>query len=255
MGKDIITNLVSVITPAFNSAKLISETIQSVQNQTYPNWELIVVIDRGTTDNTEEIVSLFSQKDPRVKLTKISDGRGISLSRNRALTQAAGEWISFLDSDDLWLPEKLERQITFMKIMKSDFSCAGYRKISQDGKSLGKLRLPPLQQTYADLLGNNLISCPTVMYSQLKLGQFMMEEHAHEDYILWLEIIKKAKICHGLQEDLARYRIVENSRSMNVNRSGSRWKVYRKFEKLSVWKSTFFFSKYAITAMLKRLFF
>lgn len=255
MERTLINDMVSIITPAFNSAALIGETIQSVLNQTYTNWEHLIVIDKGTTDNTLDVVSRFAKDDSRIKLIEIKDGRGISLSRNKALELAQGEWIAFLDSDDLWLPGKLQLQIDFMKTRGAEFSCAGYRKISEDGHSTGKLRLPPLQQSYSDILGNNLISCPTVMYNQKQLGSFIMMEHSHEDYILWLEIIKKSKICYGLQKDLARYRIVKNSRSMNVNRSGSRWLVFRKIENLGLISSSYYFLRYAITALLKRLIF
>ncbi len=249
----IADNLVSIVTPAYNSVLLIGKTIESVLCQSYPSWELIIVIDAGTKDNTAELVKRYCQADSRIKLIEINDKRGISLSRNAALSAARGEWIAFLDSDDLWLPYKLEKQLLFMKEKEATFSCTGYRKISQNEEQTGELRLPPEEQSYTDILGNNLISCPTVMFNQKHLGTFKMLEHPHEDYILWLEIIKKAKICFGLQEDLARYRIVVNSRSMNVNRSGSRWIVLRKIEKLSFIKSCYYFGKYAVTAIWKRL--
>jgi teichuronic acid biosynthesis glycosyltransferase TuaG len=244
--------LVSIVTPAFNSAALIGETIESVIRQTYSHWEMWIVIDAGTRDNTAQVVQSYAAKDPRICLLEIKDGRGISLSRNRALSSARGEFVAFLDSDDLWLPEKLEKQVQFMQETGATFSCGGYRKISQDGSRTGHLRLPPSVQTYQDLLGNNLISCPTAMFNQTQLGKFQMREHAHEDYILWLDIIKKAGRCLGIQEDLARYRVVENSRSMNVNRSGSRWKVYRHFQGLGLIPSVFYFAKYAVTALKKR---
>ncbi len=246
------SGLVSIITPAFNSALLIGATIESVQKQTYLNWEMWIVLDTGTKDNTSEVVRKYSDRDPRIHLVEIKDGRGISLARNRALLLAKGEFIAFLDSDDLWLPQKLEKQVRFMRENNALFSCGGYRKISQDGSKEGYLRLPPKIQTYSDILANNLISCPTAMFNQAKLGKFQMKETPHEDYILWLEIIKKAEKCFGLQEDLARYRVVENSRSMNVNRSGSRWNVYRQFEGLGVMASAYYFARYAVTALLKR---
>lgn len=245
--------LVSIVTPAFNSAALIGETIESVMKQSYPQWEMWIVIDSGTKDNTAEVVQSYIKKDSRIRLVEIKDARGISLSRNKALSLAKGEYIAFLDSDDLWLHHKLEKQVQFMKENSASFSCGGYRKITQDGSKTGHLRLPPHVQTYTDILGNNLISCPTAMFSQKILGKFQMKEHAHEDYILWLEIIKKAGKCYGIQDDLARYRVVENSRSMSVNRSGSRWKVYRQHEKLSFFLSLYYFTRYASSAIQKRI--
>lgn len=244
---------VSIITPAFNSAKLIGETIESVIAQTYQNWEMLIVIDQGTQDNTADVVRKYSQTNPQIRLLEIKNQRGISLSRNLALREASGQYVAFLDSDDLWLPLKLERQLAVMRESKAAFSCAGYRRINLENTKLGQLILPPERQNYFSVLGNNLISCPTVVIDQIKTGPLTMAEFAHEDYILWLSILRRGFECVGVQEDLARYRIVPNSRSMNVNRSGSRWQVYREFEKLSVIKSAFHFAVYAVTAITKRI--
>ena len=247
--------LVSIVTPAYNSAKFIGETIESVLHQTYPHWEMWIVIDSGTKDNTAEIVENYIHRDSRIHLFLIKDGKGVSLARNKALSLAKGEFIAFLDSDDLWLPEKLEKQLEFMRKTGAHFSCGGYRKINQDGSKVGRLRLPPPLQVESDILGNNLISCPTALFSQKALGSFQMKETAHEDFILWLEIIRKAGPCYGIREDLARYRVVENSRSMNVNRSGSRWAIYRNIMGLGVFQSCYYFAKYAISAVWKRVWF
>ncbi len=247
-----IAGLVSIITPVFNSAKTIAETIASVQMQTYTKWEILIVMDAGTRDNTAEIVNLAVSKDPRIRFFEIKDCRGVSLSRNLALREAQGQFVAFLDSDDLWLAEKLEKQVAAMTSNSATFSCGGYRKINEDGSRIGKLRLPPPLQSYKSLLRNNLVACPTAMFDQKALGRFQLAEHAHEDYILWLDIIKKSGSCLGIQADMARYRIVENSRSMSVNRSGSRWKVYRNFEGLGVWDSTVNFFIYGFTALGKR---
>jgi teichuronic acid biosynthesis glycosyltransferase TuaG len=245
--------LVSIVTPAFNSAKLIGATIESAIAQTYADWEMIVVMDSGTKDNTAEVVLNYARKDPRIRLIEIIDARGISLSRNRALSEARGQYIAFLDSDDIWLPAKLEEQIKFMKHNAYAFACAGYRRINVDHSEEGKLILPPQRQTYGDVLKNNLIACPTVLIDQIQTGPLVMAEFSHEDYILWLDILKRGFDCGGLRMDLARYRIVPNSRSMNVNRSGSRWKVYRKFEGLGIFMASYCFAVYAFTALWKRL--
>jgi teichuronic acid biosynthesis glycosyltransferase TuaG len=249
----LVPGLVSIVTPAFNSAKLIGATIESVLSQTYSSWEMIIVMDTGTKDNTAEVVRGYITKDSRIRLIEIKDARGISLSRNRALKEARGQYIAFLDSDDIWLPLKLEKQIDFMEKKGFAFSCAGYRRINVDHTVVGKQILPPKKQTYFDVLQNNLISCPTVLIDQSKTGPLVMAEFSHEDYILWLDILKRGFDCGGLQEDLARYRIVPNSRSMNVNRSGSRWKVYRQFERLGVIMAAYCFLIYAITALWKRV--
>lgn len=248
-----IKDLVSIITPVFNSAKTIAETMASVQAQTYPNWELLIVMDSGTNDNTSEIVRSAAINDPRIRFFEVKNGRGISMSRNLALQEAQGQFVAFLDSDDWWIPTKLEKQIAIMRASSASFSCGGYRKISEDGHFVGRLRLPPPIQTYRSLLSNNLISCPTTMYDQIALGKFQMAEHPHEDYIFWLAIIKKAGTCLGIQEDMARYRISDNSRSMNVNRPTSRWKVLRQFENLDFVRSCYYFLYYSVTALIKRM--
>lgn len=211
------------------------------------------MVDTGTNDETAAIVESYKRTDSRIRFFHITNGKGISLARNLALREAKGQYVAFLDSDDLWLPSKLELQLAFMRTAKTYFSCTGYRRINKDGSKLGQLRLPPPVQTYQNLLMDNQISCPTVVFDQQKLGPFQMPEHPHEDYILWLEIIKRSGTCLGLQEDLARYRIIENSRSMNVNRPGSRWRVYRDFEKLNFLSASYYFCIYGLTAIMKRI--
>lgn len=246
------SDLVSIVTPAYNSARFIAETIQSVQKQTHQNWEMLIVADKGTTDNTAEIVQKFSNSDNRIKYFLITDKKGVSAARNKALDEAKGEYIAFLDSDDVWLPEKLSRQLKFMKDQLCEFSFTGYRRFRAD--QVGKYIAAPAKLTYEDILKNNRIPCPTVLFKQQsETREIRLVEHPHEEYIYWLKLIKFKKSAYGLNEDLARYRIVENSRSMRVNRGQSRWFVYRNFEKLSAMKSLYYLSFYAITALVKRL--
>ena len=120
--------LVSIITPAYNSERFITETIESVLSQTYTNWEMLIAVDAGTTDSTIEIIQKFNKKDSRVKLVHIPNARGVSLSRNTAIEKAQGQYIAFLDSDDLFLPQKLEKQIQFMEKNQYAFTSTGYSK-------------------------------------------------------------------------------------------------------------------------------
>lgn len=244
----------SIITPAFNSAPFISETIDSVIKQTYPNWEMIIVTDSGTKDNTAEIVNEYAKKDSRLKYFHLQNTRGVSASRNKALDEASGQFIAFLDSDDIWLPEKLGKQTEFMVKGKVAFSCTGYKKTDSLGKATTRTITPPKVQTYDSLLKNNQIPCLTAMYDRSIVGaQHRLIEHTHEDYIFWLDIIKSSKICLCLQEDLARYRVVQNSRSMRVNKPQGRWQIYRNIENLSFLKSCYFLLSYALSALLKRI--
>lgn len=252
---DLIKNKVSIITPVYNSEKLISESIESVQAQTHKDWELLIVMDSGTSDRTADIVLSYSAKDPRVQLIRVPQGRGVSISRNYAIERAQGEFICFLDSDDLWLPEKLEKQLRFMRKEHAVISCTSFRRISEDGQRVGRVIQPPKIQTYSDLLIENKIPCLTVMVHQERTGKLQMVEYKHEDFILWLQLLKKGFVCLGLQEDLARYRIMENSRSTETKSLQTRWNIYRHFEKLDLVSTLYYMVCYVIFAAKKRVLF
>jgi teichuronic acid biosynthesis glycosyltransferase TuaG len=183
--------LVSVITPAFNSSKFIEDCIRSVQAQSYLQWEMLIAVDAGTTDNTVEIIETFSKVDPRVELVLIKNKRGISLSRNTAIDRARGRYIAFLDSDDLWLPHKLERQLKFMEKTQAPYSCTGYRRLSEDGSQVGDYIGVSACIDYELTLRNNTIGCPTIIIDRNKVGTVHFVEGRHEDFILNLEILKR----------------------------------------------------------------
>lgn len=252
LPKKLIPNLVSIISPGYNSARFLPEMIKSVQSQTYQNWELLVLIDSGTTDNTVELVNSYSVIDPRIKLTQISEGKGLSLSRNVGLKLASGQYIAFLDSDDLWLPEKLTKQIDFMKNNSLTISCTAFRRISEDLTKTGKLIEVPIHISYETLLVNNVIGCLTVIIDQSITGTLHMLETKHEDFLLWLSLLKKPYTCGGLNLDLARYRIVKNSRSANkIEMISYRWKILRQFEKISPLISLKYLFLYGISSLNK----
>ncbi len=245
-------NLVSIITPAYNSAPWIRACIESVQAQTYTNWEQIVVIDSGTTDNTAEIVQEISDKDPRIKLYRITNGKGLALARNTAIQNARGQFVAFLDSDDIWISNKLTEQVQFMILNSLDMSCCGFRRVSDDLVTVGFLQLPPQNITYWKLLANNRMACLTVMIDQSKVGEFQFQEIYHEDFLLWLSLLKKGFKCQGLQKDLARYRILKNSRSANkLKMIKVRWKILREYQKLNFIVSTFYLMLYGLTSLMK----
>ena len=244
--------LVSIVTPAYNSEKLIAETIECVQAQSYSNWEMLIVMDKGTTDRTAEIVQSYSQKDPRIQLTHIKDQKGLALSRNRALQLAKGQYIAFLDSDDLWLPEKLKNQIEFMQKNKAAFSTHHFRRMSAEGHNIGKLLPVPEIIQYEDLLINNMIGCLTVMIDQSQTGRLQMQETKHEDFLLWLDVLKKGFPCYGLNQDLARYRIMPQSRSANkLEMIQYRWKILREFEHIGFLASLRLVFLYGMTSLKK----
>ena len=201
---------VSIITPTFNSERFIAETILSVQAQTYQDWEMIIV-DDCSTDKTAEIVASFQEKDSRIKYFYNSTNKGSALSRNLALQKAKGKWIAFLDSDDLWLPEKLEKQIEFMTKNNFHFSYTNYCEIDENSKETGILITGPKVITDKLMKAYCWPGCLTVMYDAEKVGIMQtVDIKINEEYALWIKIAKKLN-CYLLNENLAKYRRHNNS--------------------------------------------
>lgn len=247
--------LVSVITAAYNAEGFIAETIASVQAQSLDDWEMLIA-DDASSDRTAEIVSAIAARDPRVRLIRLRENGGVARARNAALAQARGRYIAFLDSDDLWLPQKLERQIAFMSAHDAAVSYTAFRRINEDGSSLGRLVQVPARLTYRQLLKNTAIATLTGMVDTAKTGPIRMTEARRDDYILWLSLLKRGFTAYGLQEDLARYRVVRGSLSSKPKRSAAWvWDVYRKIEKLGPLHSAWCMAHYGVRAILKRLVF
>jgi len=245
-------HLVSIVTPAYNSARFIQATIDSVLAQTYTNWELIVV-DDCSNDNTSDLVSSIARRDDRIRLIRLEHNQGPAVARNTALKYATGRYIAFLDSDDLWLPNKLELQLSFMNQKGIAFSFTLYRRMSEDGGKWGKLINLPEVLDYAGLLKNTGIAgCLTAIIDRKTTGNFEMEIGYAEDHLLWIQLLKRGFKAYGLQEDLARYRVVNNSRSRNKFKAPFRiWDIYYKKEKLRFHKALWYFCCYAWNAYLK----
>lgn len=195
--------LVSIIMPSYNTAPYIRETIQSVLDQTYQNWELII-IDDCSTDNTDEVVA--SIKDERIRYYHNEKNSGAAVSRNRALREAKGRWIAFLDSDDLWMPEKLEKQISFMEKNGYSFSYTNYEEIDVDGNSSGVKVTGPKKVAKTGMFNYCWIGCLTVMYDRNVVGMIQIEDiKKNNDYAMWLKACKKTD-CYLLDEYLGKYR-------------------------------------------------
>ena len=196
-------DLVSIIMPSYNCAEFIEETIRSVQSQTYQNWE-IVFVDDCSTDNTESVVKSFN--DPRIRFFKNERNSGAAVSRNLALREAKGRWIAFLDSDDLWEPTKLEKQVRFMKKNGYKFSYTCYAEMDADGKDMGVLVTGPKKVTKSGMFAFCWPGCLTVMYDAEAIGLVQIEDiKKNNDYAMWLKVCKKAD-CYLLDECLAKYR-------------------------------------------------
>lgn len=202
-GIERIHGLVSIIMPSYNTAPYIKETVQSVLNQTYENWELIIV-DDCSTDNTEEVLSKIY--DERIRFIKNEKNSGAAVSRNKALREARGQWIAYLDSDDLWMPEKLENQIYFMEKNGYSFSYTNYEEIDVKGNSTGVKVTGPKKVTKTGMFNYCWLGCLTVMYDAEKIGLIQIEDiKKNNDYAMWLKVCKKAD-CYLLDECLGKYR-------------------------------------------------
>ena len=252
-GGDLDANelLVSIVMPAYNASKTVAKSIMSVQGQSYQNWELLIV-DDCSTDDTGLVISGFSTNDGRIRLIPLSENSGgPAYPRNAAIKEAAGEFIAFLDADDEWLPEKLARQVTFMTRSNFALSCTGYDVVSFEGAEVGSFS-PPKICAYNDLLAANSIGCLTAMYDVRVLGKQYFPICGHEDYALWLRILRNGYSVHGLQESLARYRLTRGSvSSSKLNVMKFFWNIYRNQEGLSTFLAIFYCARYAWGARRK----
>lgn len=202
--------LVSIITPTWACAEFICETIRSVQAQTYQNWELLIQ-DDCSIDNTDKVIVPYLEKDPRIKYECNPKNSGAAITRNNALRRAKGRWIAFLDSDDLWLPEKLEHQLKFMSDNNYAFSYHNYTEMNEDGKELGVLVSGKKKVSEFDMYSCCWPGCLAVMYDAEKIGLIQIKDvRKNNDTALWLKVVKKFP-CYLLDENLARYRRRKNS--------------------------------------------
>ena len=233
------SKLVSIITPSYNSEKFISETIKSVLNQTYKNWEMLIT-DDGSTDNSYEIINKICEKDSRIKLFSIKNA-GPAVARNNSIKHAKGKYVAFLDSDDLWFSEFLSKSINC--ISKSEgFVFSSYKRCNEITlKEQYKDFIVPKKVTYMDILKTNSISCLTAFIDIEKLGkEYMPEVLYRQDMGLWLKYLKKINYAKGIKETLAIYRIRDNSHSRNKKKLlKPQWYFYRHVENLSLVTSVY----------------
>jgi len=247
-----MNDLVSIIMPSYNTAKFIGETINSVLSQTYNNWELIIV-DDCSNDNTDEVVASFDDK--RIKYIKNEKNSGAAVSRNRALREAKGKWIAFLDSDDLWLPEKLEKQIAFMESNVYSFSYTKYSEIDEESKLLGVNVSGPNKISRTGMYNYCWPGCLTVMYDASVVGLVQIEDiKKNNDYAMWLKVCKKSK-CYLLNENLARYRKRKGSISNHSYTALVKWhyRLYREAEKKNVVTSLFLTGRNLFFGVIKKV--
>jgi teichuronic acid biosynthesis glycosyltransferase TuaG len=242
--------LVSVITPTYNCAAFIGETIEAVLAQTYKNWEMIIVDDQSK-DNTKEVVKQYS--DPRIKYKKLEKNSGAAVARTEAMRLAEGQYMAFCDSDDLWMPEKLKCQLDFMNTHGYAFSCTAYEQIDETGKALNKVIQTRKKCNYNRMLLDCPVGNSTVMYDVSQMGKFEVPNiRKRNDDALWLQMLKKEKYIWGMPDVLMKYRIRRNSISSNkLKVIKYHWILYREIEHLSVLRSFFHIGYWCVIKLLK----
>lgn len=246
-----MTELVSIVTPAYNAARFVEATARSVIAQTWPHWEMLIV-DDCSKDSTREILAGLARTDSRIRPIEHERNGGPAAARNTAIENARGDFLAFLDSDDLWLPRKLEEQLAFMRDRKAALSFTQFRRISEDGATEGRLVDVPPSMGYRDLLRDTAIATSTVIVDRRIAGDLRMKNTYYDDYAAWLEILRRGHLAHGLRADLMRYRIVGQSVSRNKWKSAKMvWRVYREVEALGIIDSALCFTSYAFRGWRK----
>ena len=246
--------LVSVIMPMHNSSKFLGEAIESVIHQKYHDWELLIV-DDNSTDDSVSIARKYAAKDSRIQVLRNDRPIGMpSAPRNYGVKHARGRYIAFLDSDDMWLPYKLSQQIPLFRDPRVAIVYSNYEKTDERGIRNSRIIYAPRMQDYRGLLKGNIIGNLTGVYDTYKVGKITIKDIHHEDFVMWLSILKKGFIAKSTDTVTAAYRITTGSVSASKFKILRwQWDVYRKSEQLSVPLSAYYYINYAIRALIKRL--
>lgn len=249
-----MNELVSIIIPTYNTEKFIGLTIQSVQNQTYQNWEMILV-DDASTDQTVKIINDFAEKDNRIKLYKLEKNSGNGIARNLALEKATGKYIAYLDADDLWFPMKLEKQIRFLKDNNLPFTFSFYDCIDEEGNNLNRRVEAPLNLTYNQLFFCNYVGNLTAIYDADYFGKIVIEAtQKRQDWRLWLTILKQIQETKPVPEPLAFYRIRKDSiSSSKFKLIKHNFGVYRDFHGFNFVSSILLMIRFLFTQLVIKL--
>lgn len=249
------TQLVSIIVPVYNKERFLAQTIESVQKQSYTNWELIL-IDDCSEDNSMQVAEAYKKQDSRICPVRQVKNQGVAKSRNRGIKEARGRYLCFLDADDIWEADKLYRQITFMKEKQCAFCFMGYEFADEQANGLGKIVHVPEKITYKEALKNTTIFTSTVMIDRgiVEDKDIFMPQIASEDTATWWQLLKVYGAGYGLDENLVKYRRSANTLSSNKFEAIKRiWNLYRKQEKLSCIRSMYCMIFWAVRAVKRRL--
>ena len=247
--------LISIIVPVYNAEHFLADTIKTVQDQTYQNWEMILV-DDYSKDNSIKVIQKAMKKDKRIKLFCQKQNGGAALARNRGIMEASGDYICFLDADDLWHKDKLQKQLNFMKENKCAFSFTGYQFVNVYGIKNGKKVWVPKKISYKDALKNTTISTITTMFNMYIIDKkdIMMPTVKSEDTATWWQVLKKVNYAYSINEILSYYRRSKNTSSSNkIKAVKQTWNLYRNVEKFNIIKSLYYFGWYIFNAIKRRI--
>lgn len=248
---DLTNELCSVIMPAYNAKKYIADAIKSVTNQTYENIELIIV-DDCSNDGTRSIIDKWSRYDSRIKPIFNKTNIGCAESRNKALKASRGEYVAFIDSDDIWELNKLEVQLTELKKRKGILSYTAFQMIDSSGRCIKKREV--IENVTLDLLlRENYICCSSVvLIGYIARNHYMISNYFHEDYCYWLNLLEEGYLFCGINKFLVKYRLSSQNRSKNkINAAWHRWRIYREYLRMSIWDSIRYIGMYLLNGIRK----
>ena len=242
--------LVSVVIPNYNGERFVEKTLDSVLNQTYQHYEVIVV-DDCSTDRSTEIIESYSRKDPRICLIRMPENSGVAKARNKGIIQAKGDYIALLDNDDLWTKDKIERQIKLTE--KADIVYCSYDFIDENDQMIKRPFIVKPKVTFRSMLTSSMISCSTALIRADILKEHLFDDqYYHEDYVLWMQLLSIPISAAGDEKVLMHYRQVSTSRNIRKgNAALHRWKAYREALGLSIPVSSWAFAGYALRGLLK----
>lgn len=244
---------VSILMPVFNAEATLEASVRSVTGQTHANWELIMV-DDGSTDGTAALAERLAAGDRRLRFVRAPANEGAAAARNRALALAQGRYIAFLDADDRWKPQKLQRQLAFMRQKGAGLCYTGYHRVSPSGQLIKAVAVPE-SVSYAALLKRNILGCLTVVYDSQMCGKCPMPDlRRQQDYALWLSMVRRHGTAYGLNEPLAIYRVGTATLSSNKFMAATdMWRVYRQHERLPLLQAMVAFGHYVYFGLRDRL--
>lgn len=238
--------------PAYNAASFLEIAVKSIRAQTYTNWELLIVND-ASKDATLKIAETLKAQDERIQVFDQLENQGVAKTRNTALQEAKGKYIAFLDSDDVWYPQKLEKQVYFMENEDVLVCYSPYQRINENGKELATV-IPPKEIDYNSLLKSNFIGNLTGIYNAEILGKQFFSDYKHEDYVAWLALVKNSGKAKSVGEVLGQYRVYAGTTSSNkIKMLLWQWRIYRSSQSLGFLQSSWLMLCYGYYALNKRI--